>query len=165
MPSLPNKKNTVFIWPSTWKVTAVNLPIQMNWLKFVPTAMIHDRIIKNWKKHTKAFPISYFQFKIQLFTFILWRNVFSPLKMCWIHIALLSFLWAKNQLWAPLEVEMWLGRVQCELKDRRSQENTFSGENEHTAQERERNIHKWDTIITKPCLAQKNEQIIYEKYC
>lgn len=51
-PSFPKNKNPmintsiVFIWPSTWKDTAVNLPMQMNWLRLVPTAIVHDRIRK-----------------------------------------------------------------------------------------------------------------------
>lgn len=28
--------------PNTWNETAVNLPMQMNWLRFVPMAMAHD---------------------------------------------------------------------------------------------------------------------------
>lgn len=50
-PSFPKKKNPiiktriVFIWPSTWKETAVNLPMHMNWLRLVPTAIVHERII------------------------------------------------------------------------------------------------------------------------
>lgn len=49
-PSFPKKMNPnvktkmVFIWPSTWNVTAVNLPMHMNWLRLVPTAMVHERI-------------------------------------------------------------------------------------------------------------------------
>lgn len=52
-PSLPNKKNPkiktriVFMCPITWKDTAVNLPIQMNWLRLVPTAMVHERMMNN----------------------------------------------------------------------------------------------------------------------
>jgi hypothetical protein len=48
-PSLPKKKNPiiktsiVFICPSTWKDTAVNLPMQINWLRLVPTAIVHDK--------------------------------------------------------------------------------------------------------------------------
>lgn len=34
---------TVFIWPITWKETAVNRPMHMNWLKFVPTAIMQER--------------------------------------------------------------------------------------------------------------------------
>ena len=47
-PSLPKKKNPitktsmVFMCPRTWKETAVNLPMQINWLRFVPTAIVHD---------------------------------------------------------------------------------------------------------------------------
>lgn len=50
-PSFPKKRKPmiktriVFIWPITWKETAVNLPMQMNWLRLVPTAMVQDRII------------------------------------------------------------------------------------------------------------------------
>lgn len=52
-PCLPNRKNpimstnTVFMCPSTWKETALNRPMQMNWLKFVPTAIKHDKTMKN----------------------------------------------------------------------------------------------------------------------
>lgn len=52
-PSFPKKKNPkiktrmVFMCPSTWNDTAVNLPMQMNWLRLVPIAMVHDRIMKN----------------------------------------------------------------------------------------------------------------------
>lgn len=51
-PSFPKKKNPmiktsiVFICPSTWKETAVNLPMQINWLRLVPTAIVHDRNMK-----------------------------------------------------------------------------------------------------------------------
>lgn len=52
-PSFPKKvnpitnTNIVFMWPSTWKVTAENLPMQMNWLRFVPIAMVQESTIKN----------------------------------------------------------------------------------------------------------------------
>lgn len=55
-PSLPNKTNpnvntrTVFMWPSTWNDTAVNLPMQMNWLRFVPIAMAHESAINICKR-------------------------------------------------------------------------------------------------------------------
>ena len=52
-PSFPKKRNpnvntrTVFMWPRTWNETAVNLPMHMNWLRLVPTAIMHDNTIKN----------------------------------------------------------------------------------------------------------------------
>lgn len=58
-PSLPKMKNPntrtrmVFMWPSTWKDTAVNLPMQMNWLRLVPTAIVHDKIMKNCRINRK----------------------------------------------------------------------------------------------------------------
>lgn len=56
-PSFPKKKNPiintriVFIWPSTWKDTAVNLPMQMNWLRLVPTAIVHESNINICNDH------------------------------------------------------------------------------------------------------------------
>lgn len=58
-PSFPKKMNPniktriVFICPSTWNDTAVNLPMQMNWLRLVPTAMLHDSTMKNYKPGRK----------------------------------------------------------------------------------------------------------------
>lgn len=58
-PSFPKKRKPkirtriVFIWPSTWNVTAVNLPMQMNWLRFVPIAIVHDRMMKNCNEKKK----------------------------------------------------------------------------------------------------------------
>lgn len=57
-PSFPNKKNPnirtriVFMCPITWKDTAVNLPMQMNWLKLVPTAIVHDRMMNICREHS-----------------------------------------------------------------------------------------------------------------
>lgn len=58
-PSLPKNKNPristrmVFIWPRTWNETAVNLPMQMNWLRLVPTAIVHERIMKTCRSKGK----------------------------------------------------------------------------------------------------------------
>ena len=54
-PAFPKKVNPrintriVFMWPRTWKVTAENLPIQMNWLRLVPIAITQERRIRNCK--------------------------------------------------------------------------------------------------------------------
>lgn len=58
-PSFPKKikpmikTRIVFIWPITWKDTAVNLPMQMNWLRLVPTAIVHESAIKICKEQNK----------------------------------------------------------------------------------------------------------------
>ena len=50
---MPKKRNprdstrTVFMWPKTWKDTAENRPMQMNWLRLTPMAMKHERVRKN----------------------------------------------------------------------------------------------------------------------
>ena len=55
-PSFPKKTNPkastriVFMCPRTWKDTAVNLPMQMNWLRFVPTAMVQEIMMNNCKQ-------------------------------------------------------------------------------------------------------------------
>lgn len=60
-PSFPKKAKPmistkmVFMWPSTWKVTAENLPMQMNWLRLVPIAMEQESIIKNCRKREKEY--------------------------------------------------------------------------------------------------------------
>lgn len=59
-PSLPKKRNPniktsiVFMWPSTWNETAVNLPMQINWLRLVPTAIVHDIIMNICKSQHKV---------------------------------------------------------------------------------------------------------------
>ena len=52
-PSLPKKRkprnrtSTVFMWPKTWKDTAENRPMQMNWLRLTPMAMMHESTTNN----------------------------------------------------------------------------------------------------------------------
>jgi len=70
-PSFPKKVNPrvktriVFMWPRTWKVTAENLPMQMNWLRLVPIAMTQERRIKNcresnvWLVNKNKFRLTY----------------------------------------------------------------------------------------------------------
>lgn len=59
-PSFPKKRNPkirtriVFMCPITWKDTAVNLPIQMNWLRLVPTAIVHDRMMNICREQSGA---------------------------------------------------------------------------------------------------------------
>lgn len=60
-PSFPKNMNPrintriVFMWPRTWNETAVNLPIQMNWLRFVPTAMEHERTMNTCRTKDTVF--------------------------------------------------------------------------------------------------------------
>jgi len=35
------------MWPRTWKDTAENRPMQMNWLRLTPMAMKHESARKN----------------------------------------------------------------------------------------------------------------------
>jgi hypothetical protein len=42
-----NKTSTVFMWPRTWKDTAENRPMQMNWLRLTPMAIKHESTRKN----------------------------------------------------------------------------------------------------------------------
>jgi len=35
------------MWPRTWKDTAENHPMQMNWLRLTPMAMKHESVRKN----------------------------------------------------------------------------------------------------------------------
>jgi len=42
------------MWPRTWKDTAENRPMQMNWLRLTPMAMKHDSVRKNYRKDTDA---------------------------------------------------------------------------------------------------------------
>jgi len=37
------------MWPKTWKDTAENRPMQMNWLRLTPMAMKHKRARKNYR--------------------------------------------------------------------------------------------------------------------
>lgn len=58
-PSFPKNMNPkiktriVFIWPRTWNDTAVNLPMHMNWLRLVPTAMVQDRRINDCREQNQ----------------------------------------------------------------------------------------------------------------